>query len=47
MLANATVTSLFFRHLPCSHVLAAFTKGGVDANIFISPYFNKEAWEAT
>jgi hypothetical protein len=37
----------FLRHLPCSHVLAASAKGGVDANIFVSPYFTKEAWEKT
>jgi hypothetical protein len=37
----------FLRHLPCSHVLAASAKGGVDANIFVSPYFSKEAWEKT
>nr|AAR89837.1 hypothetical protein [Oryza sativa Japonica Group] len=37
----------YLRHLPCSHALAASAKGGGDANLFVSPYFTKEAWEAT
>nr|ABA98617.1 Transposable element protein, putative, MuDR [Oryza sativa Japonica Group] len=37
----------YLLHRPCSHVLAASAKGGVDANLFVSPYFTKEAWEAT
>ncbi len=37
----------YLLHQPCSHVLAASGKGGVDANHFVSPYFMKEAWEAT
>ena len=37
----------YLLHRPCSHVLAASAKGGVDGNIFVSPYFRKESWEAT
>jgi hypothetical protein len=34
-------------HLPCSHVLAACAESGLQPEIFVSPYFSKEAAVST